>query len=325
MKMRYITEADVTATYDVKTSLDVLDAAARAWAAGEAMSMPRQRPRVGKTTMQVLPAAYADRIGHKTYITGLTKISGVRFFVTLFDAETGALLAMIESDMLGQIRTGAACGLATRAMARPESRFGVVIGSGRQAGTQLEAMCLARPLERVKVVGRDAARGAAFIAKMQPKVKARLEFTTDGAAAVRDADVVTTITTAAEPVLLGAWLKAGTHVNAAGSNHANRREIDAELVRRSSIIAVEDAAQAKVESGDLLFAEREGTFEWPRAVRFADIIAGTIPGRTSPEQITLFESLGVGLWDVASAKHIYARCLETGRGRDVELTPDLSS
>jgi alanine dehydrogenase len=320
MKMRYITEDDVAATYDVKTSLEVLDAAARAWAAGEAMSMPRQRPRVGKTTMQVLPAAYADRIGHKTYITGIAK-SGIRFWVTLFDAETGALLAMVESDVLGQIRTGAACGLATRAMARPESRLGVVIGSGRQAGTQLEAMCLVRPLERVKVIGRNAERGAAFIAKMQPKVKAQLEFSTDGAAAVRDADVVSTITSAAEPVLLGAWLKPGTHVNAAGSNHATRREIDAELVRRSSIIAVEDVAQAKVESGDLLLAEREGTFEWPRAVKFADIIAGTIPGRTSPDQITLFESLGVGLWDVASAKHIYARCLETGRGRDVELTP----
>ncbi len=319
--MRYISEADVAATYDVRTSLDVLDAAARAWAAGEAMSMPRQRPRVGKTTMQVLPAAYADRIGHKTYITGLTRVAGVKFWVTLFDAETCALLAMIESDRLGQIRTGAACGLATRAMARANATRGVVFGYGRQAGTQLEAMCLARPIEHAWIVGRDAGRAAAFIERMQPRVQAKLEYTADGAAAVRDADVVTTITSAAEPVLLGAWLRPGTHVNAAGSNHANRREIDAELVRRAAIIAVEDVAQAKVESGDLLLAEREGTFTWPRAIRLPDVIAGTAPGRNDAEQITLFESLGVGLWDIASAKHIYARCVAEGRGHEVELTP----
>jgi len=321
MKMRYITEDDVAATYDVRTSLDVLDAAARAWAKGEAMSMPRQRPRVGKTTMQVLPAAYADRIGHKTYITGIAK-AGVRFWVTIFDAETGALLAMVESDLLGQIRTGAACGLATRAMARPEAKVGVVIGTGRQAWSQLEAMCLVRPIEHVRVVGRNAERGKAFCDRMRTRVKAKLEFVTDAQAAVRGADVVSTITTAAEPVLLGAWLQPGTHVNAAGSNHATRREIDAEMVRRAAIVAVEDVAQAKVESGDLLFAEREGTFEWPRAVRLADVIAGTIPGRNDAEQITLFESLGVGLWDVASAKHIFERCVAENRGREVALTPD---
>jgi len=319
--MRYITEDDVAATYDVRTSLDVLDAAARAWAKGEAMSMPRQRPRVGKTTMQVLPAAYADRIGHKTYITGIAK-AGVRFWVTIFDAETGALLAMVESDLLGQIRTGAACGLATRAMARPEAKVGVVIGTGRQAWSQLEAMCLVRPIEHVRVVGRNAERGKAFCDRMRTRVKAKLEFVTDAQAAVRGADVVSTITTAAEPVLLGAWLQPGTHVNAAGSNHATRREIDAEMVRRAAIVAVEDVAQAKVESGDLLFAEREGTFEWPRAVRLADVIAGTIPGRNDAEQITLFESLGVGLWDVASAKHIFERCVAENRGREVALTPD---
>jgi len=319
--MRYLTEDDVAATYDVRTSLDVLDTAARAWAKGEAMSMPRQRPRVGKTTMQVLPAAYADRIGHKTYITGIAK-AGVRFWVTIFDAESGALLAMVESDLLGQIRTGAACGLATRAMARPEAKVGVVIGTGRQAWSQLEAMCLVRPIEHVRVVGRNAERGKAFCDRMRTRVKAKLEFVTDAQAAVRGADVVSTITTAAEPVLLGAWLQPGTHVNAAGSNHATRREIDAEMVRRAAIVAVEDVAQAKVESGDLLFAEREGTFEWPRAVRLADVIAGTIPGRNDAEQITLFESLGVGLWDVASAKHIYERCVAEGRGREVALTPD---
>ena len=318
MTIRYITEADVAASLDVPTAIELLDRAARALAAGEAMSMPRQRPRTGKTTMQVLPAAYAGRLGHKVYLTGVPR-GGVRFWVTLYDAESGMMLAMLEADVLGQIRTGAASGLATRVMARADARIGAVIGTGRQAGTQLEAICRVRPLEVVRVSSRNAERGQSFCAAMRTRVGAQIEYVPDGAAAVRDADVVCTITNAADPVLLGAWLKPGAHVNAAGSNHATRREIDAEVARRAAVIAVEDVAQAKVESGDLLGAEREGAFAWDRALRLADIVAGA-PARTGAEQITLFESLGVGLWDVAAANHVYDRCVATGRGREVDLT-----
>ena len=320
MTIRYLTEADVTASLDVTTAIELLDAAARAHAAGEAMSMPRQRPRTGKTTMQVLPAAYNGRLGHKVYITGIAR-GGVRFWVTIYDAETGAMLAMLESDMLGQIRTGAACGLATRLMAREDARIGAVIGTGRQAHSQLEAMCRVRKLDVVRVSARNAEKGEKFCAEMRKRVATKIEYVQDGATAVRDADVVTTITNAADPVLLGAWLKPGAHVNAAGSNHSNRAEIDADLVKRAAIIAVEDVAQAKVESGDLLRAEKDGTFTWDRPGRLADIVAGTTPGRTSGDQVTLFESLGIGLWDVAAANYIYDRCVATGRGREVQLTP----
>lgn len=320
MNIRYLTEADVAATLDVRTAVGLLDRAARALAAGEAMSMPRQRPRTGGTTMQVLPAAYDGRLGHKTYITGV-KGAGVRFWVSLWDAATGAMLAIVEADTLGQIRTGAASGIATHAMARPDARIGAVLGTGRQAWSQLEAICAVRPLEVVRVWSRTPANAEAFRTRMQPRVGARLEVAADAAAAVRDADVVCTITNAAEPVLAGTWLKAGAHVNAAGSNHANRQEVDADVVRRAATIAVEDVAQAKVESGDLLLAERAGAFAWTRAVRLADVVAGTVPGRSSVDEITLFESLGVGLWDVAAASAVLAECVATGRGREVELPP----
>jgi alanine dehydrogenase len=267
----------------------------------------------------VLPAGYAGRLGHKVYLTGVPRGGTVRFLVTLYDAETGMMLAIIEADRLGQIRTGAASGLATGLMAHPEARVGAVIGTGRQAGTQVEAICAARPLDVVRVSSRNAERGDAFCARMRTRVKAKVEYVHDGKAAVHGADVVCTITNAAEPVLLGSWLQPGTHVNAAGSNHATRREIDAELVRRAAIVAVEDVAQAKVESGDLLGAEREGAFTWERALRLADIVAGSVPGRTAPDQITLFESLGIGLWDVAAGNHVYDRCVATGRGCEVEL------
>jgi ornithine cyclodeaminase/alanine dehydrogenase-like protein (mu-crystallin family) len=320
MQIRYLTEDDVAATLDVATTIELLDRAARALAAGEAMSLPRQRPRLGRTTMHVLPAAYGGRLGHKTYVSGAPG-GGIRFWVTLFDAATGAMLALIEADTLGQIRTGAASGLATRIMARGDARVGAVIGAGHQAETQLEAICRARPLERVLVSSRTFEHAQALCARMQPKVGAALEAVADGATAVRDADVVCTITSATQPVLLGAWLRVGVHVNAAGSNHEARREIDAEVIRRAALIAVEDVAQAKIESGDLLAAEREGAFDWPRAQRLADLVAAGPTARRRDDDVTLFESLGVGLWDVAAANHVYDRCVAEGRGNLVTLRP----
>lgn len=321
MKIRYITEADVAAVLNVQTTIELLDAAARAHAAGDAMSMPRQRPRVGSTTMQVLPAAYDGRLGHKTYITGI-KGAGVRFWVSLWDASTGAMLTTIEADTMGQIRTGAASGIATRALANPHAKIGTILGTGRQAWSQLEAICAVRPLEVVRIWSRTPTNAEAFRAKMQPRVKARLDVVHDVQTAVADADVICTITNASEPFLRGEWLKPGAHVNAAGSNHATKAEIDAELVSRAQTIVVEDVAQAKVESGDLLAAERAGTFSWPQAQRLCDVIAGNVPGRTDDTAITLFESLGIGLWDVAAASAVLAACEAEGRGRLVTLSED---
>ncbi len=122
------------------------------------------------------------------------------------------------------------------------------------------------------------------------------------------------MTSSAQPVLMGASLRPGTHINAAGSNRPTAQEIDIETVRRAAIVAVEDVAQAKVEAGDLLAAAAAGTFSWTAAVRLVDIVAGKIPGRTSDEQITLFESLGIGLWDIAVANHVYDACVKARRG-----------
>jgi ornithine cyclodeaminase/alanine dehydrogenase-like protein (mu-crystallin family) len=141
----------------------------------------------------------------------------------------------------------------------------------------------------------------------------------DVASAVRGAHVVTTMTSATDPLVLGTMLEPGTHVNAAGSNRATAAEIDAEVVRRAGIVAIEDLAQAKVESGDLLSAEKAGAWDWSRALLLSDIVTGKTPGRTSDDQITLFESLGIALWDMAAANYVYDACMKSGRGRDVDL------
>jgi ornithine cyclodeaminase/alanine dehydrogenase len=154
---------------------------------------------------------------------------------------------------------------------------------------------------------------------MSAQLHLPVEPSPSAAHAVGQADVVAIMTSASSPVVTGEMLRAGTHVNAAGSNRATAAEVDPPLVRRASVVAVDDLAQSRVESGDLLLAERHGAWEWSRAVALADIVAGTAPGRADDRQITLFESLGIGLWDIAAANHVYDRAIAAGVGRDIAL------
>ncbi len=324
MNVRYLTEDDVASLLDVPTAIELLDAACRKQVALEAQNAPRQRvgsnvlstspPKVIR--MNLLGAALDGRVGHKCYPIGT---NGATFWFTLFGSE-GEMLALIEADRLGQIRTGAASGLATRVMAREDARVAAIIGTGWQARTQLAAMCAVRPIERAHAWSRSAERVAEFCAEMSATLGIPVEAAATAEDAVRDADVIATMTNASEPVLRGAWLRAGAHVNAAGSNRATALEIDAEVVRRAAVVAVEDVAQAKVESGDLLAAEHDAqAWEWSRAVRLADIVAGKHAGRTAAGDVTLFESLGIGLWDIAAGSYVYDRAIEAGAGTDIAI------
>jgi ornithine cyclodeaminase/alanine dehydrogenase-like protein (mu-crystallin family) len=284
--------------------------------AGNAAVTPRQRVASGGVRLNVMAAGLGGRVGHKTY--PIAAASGARFWFTLFGGD-GSTLAIIEADNLGQMRTGAASGLATRYMARADASVATIAGTGWQARSQLEAVCRVRRIERAYAYGRNPDRARAFCIEMSGLLDIPVDPVTDLAHAVRRSHVVSTMTNASEPLVLGSMLAEGTHVNAAGSNRATAAEIDAEVVRRAEIVAVELVAQAKVESGDLLAAERAGAFAWGREVSLADIVAGNTPGRTSDAQITLFESLGIALWDIAAGNHVYDRCVAEGRGRDVEL------
>jgi len=308
----YLTEGDVVATLSVRDALTLVEDAARALAAGKAQNRPRQRAYTGSSVIQVLAAAYGGRMGHKTY-TVAPKGRGARFWVLLF-ADDGEMLAMIEADALGQIRTGAASGVATRFLAREDARTLGVIGTGWQARSQLEAVFRVRHIERIRAYGRNRDRLLNFCEEMSAKVGVAVEPADSAQAAVADADVVCTMTNAGTPVLEGAWLKPGAHLNAAGSNRANAQEIDAEAVRRASVVVVEDTAQARVEAGDLIGAAGAGAFDWDRAVLLSDVVAGSAPGRTADDQITLFDSLGIGLWDVAAASFVFDACVVEGRG-----------
>jgi ornithine cyclodeaminase/alanine dehydrogenase-like protein (mu-crystallin family) len=225
--------------------------------------------------------------------------------------------ALIQADRLGQVRTGAASGLATRHLAREDARVGALIGTGWQAETQLEAVCLARPLTEVRVFGREAGRRAAFVERMAPRVRARLLPVGSAEEAVRGADVVCTITTARAPVLEGAWLAPGAHVNAAGVNWPDRREVDEAVVRRAARVVVDDLETARLEGGNLLPVVAAGHLRWEDVVPLASIVAGTAPGRRRPDEITLFASHGIALEDVACAAHVVARARAGALGTDL--------
>ena len=307
-----LTEGDVVETMTVRDALTLVEEAARALGEGEAQNRPRQRAYTPSSVINVLVAAYGGRMGHKTYAVA-PKARRARFVLSLF-ADDGEFLALIEADALGQIRTGAASGVATRFLARDDARTLGIIGTGWQARSQLEAVVHVRHIERIRAYGRNRERLSDFCEEMTAKVGITVEPAESARAAVEDADVVCTMTSANVPVLEGAWLKRGCHVNAAGSNRGNAQEIDAEAVRRAQVVAVEDLVQAKVEAGDLIAAADAGAFDWNGAVLLSDIVSGMAPGRTADDQITLFDSLGIGLWDIAAASFVFDACVTHGRG-----------
>jgi ornithine cyclodeaminase/alanine dehydrogenase-like protein (mu-crystallin family) len=236
----------------------------------------------------------------------------------VYRISSGALVAVMEATTLGQIRTGAASGVATKYLARPESKIMTMFGSGWQAQTQLEAVVRVLPkLERVNVISRSPERAQAFCAKMKTQIDVELVAARDAKAAVQESDVVTTITGSAVPVFDGQWLSPGVHVNAAGSNFANKRELDARAIERADRIVVDDVALARLESGDLLAAE--AAFDWSAVVPLSDIVAGRAAGRTSPDEVTLFESHGLGLEDLAAACRVLDLARERGVGIEIPI------
>jgi alanine dehydrogenase len=277
------------------------------------MNIPRRRAALEHGVLHVMAASVpgARAAGLKAYSVGR---AGPRFLVALWDRGDGRLLALIEADLLGRIRTGAASGVASDILARPDAAVLAVLGTGRQAVTQIEGVAAVRGLSEVKVFCRTVDRRIEFAREMTKRLDLPVKPADSAQAAVDGAGIVCTVTTAAAPVVLGRWLAEGTHVNAAGSNFATRREVDAEALERAALIAVDSVEQAQMEAGDLIMASAEGAFTWDRAIELQDILAGRATGRTAPEQITVFKSLGIAVEDVAVARHVYDKATAEGRG-----------
>ncbi|WP_273841706.1 ornithine cyclodeaminase family protein [Rubrobacter calidifluminis] len=312
-----LTESDVESVLDFPSVIESVEQAFRQQAGGLATNHARRRVMTPSSGLNVMFAGAPEMgsMGLKAYSISR---SGARFYVMLFDASTGELLAIVQADRLGQMRTGAASAVATRYLARPDARTLGIYGAGWQAEAQLEAIACVRDLERVVVYSRTGESRRAFAERMSERTGLEVE-PVSSAEEPAAQDIVVTITSSREPVLRGEWLSPGSHVNAAGSNFLYKSEIDRDTVRRSSLVCIDSREEIGLEAGSLLPSLDTGVL-FPEAVHeLSEVVAGRIRGRRGPEDVTLFVSQGIALEDVATARLVYDRALEQNLGRDVDL------
>lgn len=227
--------------------------------------------------------------------------------VLLFEAEMGKLLAILDAAAVTAIRTAAVSALATRLLAREDAGDLALLGSGVQARSHLAALREVRPLSRVRVWSRHPESARRFADEESARHNLPVEAAATAREAVEGADLVCTVTSAREPVLEGAWLAPGAHVNAAGACMPAARELDTEAVRRARLF-VDRRESALAEAGDLLIPIRNGELgEDHIAGELGDVLVGRLPSRRSPDEITLLESLGLAVEDLAAARHVWRK------------------
>ena len=314
--MLLLREEEVKTLFPMSDALVAVREAFLEMAGGAAANQPRRRLFLPTgSVLHQMAAWWRNYYGTKIYSTNVRR-GALAFHVLLYDAASAEPLALIEANLMGQVRTGAATGVASDALAHAEVESIGLIGTGFQAWTQLEAMLAVRPgVKEVRVFGRDQERREDFAGRATEEFGVNVTAAASAEETVRGAELLATATYAKDPVLENAWVKEGAHVNAAGSNQAARREIPAELVRRASLIAVDSMEQARIEAGDLLLAAPEA--EWVSLT--IREMGGNVADRACrrPAGVTIFESLGLAVQDVAAAAMVYERALKEGAGQQI--------
>jgi ornithine cyclodeaminase/alanine dehydrogenase-like protein (mu-crystallin family) len=313
----HISEAEVRQVLTMSMALEAVEEISRKQAADKVLVHPRRRfelPSGGFFHYMAAADFAAGFIAMKQY----TFVRGkIRFLVPLYEIATGDLVAMIEADYMGQLRTGAASGVATKYLARRDASAAAIIGTGGQARTQLEAIAAVRKLKSVRVYGRDPERRKKFADEMSQRIGVPVEPANSASEAARGAHIICTATTASHPVVSRADLASGVHINAIGANHAHKRELDAEAVAGDDIIVVDCIDQSRQEAGDLILAFKGDETRWATVKTLSDVVAGKVSGRTGEAEVTLFKSNGIASWDLAVAKQVYAQAQKKGLGRNL--------
>lgn len=328
MDVLVLSQREVRRLLPVAECVDVMEGALLALARGDALLPLRQivdLPGGDPRSLAVMPGYLGDvdAAGLKA-ITIFPRNEGTELdahqgAVLLFDGERGSLVAVADATEVTAIRTAAVSGVATRALAREDASDLAILGSGTQARTHLEAMVAVRPVQRVRVWSRTPERARAFAERESARHGLVVEAVARAGEAVRGADLVCTTTSAREPVLRGAWLAPGSHVNAVGFAGPGGRELDTEAVARSRLF-VDRRESALSESGDVLIPLREGAIGEDHIVgEIGEVLTGKVGGRRSPDEVTVFESLGLAVEDVAAVHHLYRQAGASGGGTRVEL------
>lgn len=313
-----LTEADVARLLDMPACIEAVQQAFLRQDTGSVQNHPRRRLHLPDGifhTMQAVDVGLG-RMAIKTYSSFRPK---TRFLVLLYDAANGDLLSLIEADRLGQMRTGAATGVATRFMARQDAAVLALFGAGWQAESQALAVSAVRTLREIRVFSRTPEARQDFASRLNTQTGVVCRAVDAPRAALEDADIVVTATTSRTPVFDGGLLPFGAHVNAVGSNSLTKAEIDLTAVTRSARVVVDSLEQSKMESGDLLGPIEARKLRWEEVIELREIVAERRPAREKPDEITLFESNGLALEDLAAASLVYDRAVEQGIGQQISL------
>ena len=307
----WITDADVERLLTVEEAVPVVERALKQQAVGAATNMPRGHAIAGPVAGPGVMLAHMTAALHEQGVFGFkvySIVDGVyRFFVLLYGMETGDLLAVLDANQLGRRRTGAASGVSVKYMAREDSAEVGILGSGFQAGAQLEAICAVRPIERVRVYSRNPENRDSFARQMSETLGIDVRAADAPREVVESADILVTITNSRTPVFDGEWLRPGTHICAVGGANEYVTELDDATIRRADSIVVDGIAQAKIECGELLMPISRGLLLWEQVSELWQVVGGAKAGRRGANDITLFKSLGMAIWDVAAAKVVYDR------------------
>ncbi len=304
----YLSDEDVRRLLSVEECVEVLDDLFKQESQGLVENLHRQRIRGPKQTFTIMGGSV---LGSQAYGVRNSNVN------LLYNTEDGTLEAVIRPSSMAWIRTGAASGVATRYMALPDASVVGIIGSGRQASVQLEAVCAVRPVKLVKVYSRTPENRAKFAAEMRERLNVEIVTVDSSEDCVRGSQIVIAMTNSREPVFDGSVLEPGTHINAAGSNIPARREIDETTIKRSDLVVVDNLEQARYECGELISAVDRGALRWRQVVELHEVVGGKVNGRPSVDAITLFESQGIGIEDIAASAYVLRKAKEQGIGQEL--------
>ena len=316
--MLYLTEDDVRGILTMPDALREVETALRDLGEGRAENRPRQRIHGPQAILNIMPASWPARgyFGFKYYTVSR---AGARFRFHLFDGASGALLAILEANRLGQQRTGATSGIATKSLATKDASIVGILGTGWQAESQLEAACAVRTVTAIRCFSRTGPKREAFAERMAKSLGVDVKAMDSPEQVARGAEIVIAATSSSTPVVRGEWLNPGSHVNAMGANRLESRELDDEVIRRCALIATDSVEQARLEAGDLVAPVSSGILGWEQIAELPEVVAGKRPGRIRDEDITLFKSLGLAIEDVAVASFVFERARKEGIGSERSL------
>jgi alanine dehydrogenase len=320
----FLSERDVQTAITMPDAMIIVENAFRDYALGQATMLPRVSQTLPGTAgmfrilSAVLPRQKMFGLKTLTGFPGKRIEDEVYFAILLFEMETGALRAVISSNYLTGLRTGAASGVAAKYLAREDSSSLGIVGAGVQAWFQAEALCAVRPIGGVKIFSRDKNRAEDFAIRLRKAFPVDAVVVKSAQDAIRGSDLVITATTASDPLVQGDWLEPGTHVCGIGANTRTKRELDISCFERAHVVA-DSREQVLQESGDLRDAVETGRVTSDVVyAELGELAAGLQQGRSSPEEITIFKSVGLPLQDIAVAAFVFQSAQRSGIGTQLD-------